>query len=70
MFKECNFTDHRQLKMDKLVKENISLRVDVRNLKSRVTDLETQLSLISKHLGVEFEWVDCEPHYEMKKKSL
>ncbi|MHA1941929.1 MAG: hypothetical protein ACW97P_09400 [Candidatus Hodarchaeales archaeon] len=33
----------------------------------RVTS--AKLQLILDHLELEFEWVDCQPHYELKKKE-
>ena len=28
-----------------------------------------KLRLILDHLGLEFEWIDCKPHYELKEKE-
>ena len=31
--------------------------------------LENKLSKILDHLNIEFEWIECKPHYELKEKK-
>lgn len=32
-------------------------------------ELSDKIKMILNHLDLEFEWVDCNPHYELKEKK-
>lgn len=38
-------------------------------VRDRYNSLVHRLSKILDHLGLEFEWIECKPHYELKEKE-
>ena len=41
---------------------------NVRVLRDKKEVLD-KTQMILNHLGLEFEWIDCKPHYELKEKK-